>query len=74
MPKDDYDEIHGTIVKRVLSTSDEKKWNTIPRTYKEIDDLRAKFEKSKETEKLKMLEEINTYIEELEKSYIHRGS
>ena len=44
--KEDYDEIHNTIVKRVLSTTDEKKWNTIPRTYKEIDDLRAKFEKS----------------------------
>ena len=74
LSKEDYDEIHGTIVKRVLSTNDEKKWNTIPRTYKEIDDLRAKFEKSKETDKLKMLEEINTYIEELEKSYTHRGS
>ena len=37
------------------------------RTYKEIDDLRAKFEKSKDTDKLKMLEEINVYVEELEK-------
>ena len=26
LPKEDYDEIHGTIVKRVLSTNDEKKW------------------------------------------------
>tara|TARA_B100000700_G_scaffold141864_1_gene157841 strand:- start:7333 stop:8757 length:1425 start_codon:yes stop_codon:yes gene_type:complete len=69
LPKEDYDEIHGTIVKRVLSTTDDKKWNTIPRTYKEIDDLRAKFEKSKETDKLKMLEEINAYVEELEKAY-----
>ena len=69
LSKEDYDEIHGTIVKRVLSTTDKKKWNTIPRTYKEIDDLRAKFEKSKETEKLKMLEDINVYVEELEKSY-----
>ena len=69
LPKEDYDEIHGTIVKRVLSTTDDKKWNTIPRTYKEIDDLRAKFEKSKETKKLKMLEEINAYVEELEKVY-----
>ena len=59
----------STIVKRVLSTEDEKKWNTIPRTYKEIDDLRAKFEKNKDTEKLKMLEEINVYVEELEKFY-----
>ena len=69
LSKEDYDEIHGTIVKRVLSTNDEKKWNTIPRTYKEIDDLRAKFEKSKETGKLKMLDEINAYVEELEKVY-----
>ena len=71
LPKEDYDEIHTTIVKRVMSTTDEKKWNTIPRTYKEIDDLRAKFEKSKETDKLKMLEEINVYVEELEKFYSH---
>ena len=69
LSKEDYDEIHNTIVKRVLSTTDEKKWNTIPRTYKEIDDLRAKFEKNKETEKLKMLEDINVYVEELEKNY-----
>ena len=33
LPKEDYDEIHSTIVKRVLSTEDEKKWNKIPRTY-----------------------------------------
>ena len=69
LPKEDYDEIHNTVVKRVLSTTDEKKWNTIPRTYKEIDDLRAKFEKNKETKKLKMLEDINVYVEELEKNY-----
>ena len=69
LSKDDYDEIHSTIIKRVLSTNDEKKWNTIPRTYKYIDDLRAKFEKSKETKKLKMLDEINAYVEELEKFY-----
>ena len=69
LPKEDYDEIHNTIVKRVLSTTDNKKWNTIPRTYKEIDDLRAKFEKNKDTEKLKMLEDINVYVEELEKNY-----
>ena len=52
-----------------MSTSDKKKWNTIPRTYKEIDDLRAKFEKNKDNDKLKMLEDINVYVEELEKVY-----
>ena len=69
LSKEDYDEIHGTIVKRVLSTTDKKKWNTIPRTYKEIDDLRAKFKKNKDNDKLKMLEDINVYVEELEKVY-----
>ena len=70
LPKEDYDEIHSTIVKRVLSTNNEP-WNTVSRTYKEIDDLRVKFEKSKETNKLKMVEEINAYVEELEKFYSH---
>ena len=71
LPKEDYDEIHGTIVKRVLSTNDEKKWNTIPKTYSEIDTLRNKFRKDKE--KLKALEEINLYIEEIEQMY-QKGS
>ena len=70
LPKEDYDEIHSTIVKRVLSTNNEP-WNTVSRAYKEIDDLRVKFEKSKETNKLKMVEEINAYVEELEKFYSH---
>ena len=68
LSKEDYDEIHSTVVKRVLSTNNEP-WNTIPRVYAEIDTLREKFEKSKETEKLKMLEDINVYVEELEKNY-----
>ena len=63
LPKEDYDEIHSTIVKEFFPQM--KKWNTIPRTYKEIDDLRAKFEKNKDG-KAKMLEEINVYVEELE--------
>ena len=68
LSKEDYDEIHSTVVKRVLSTNNEP-WNTIPRVYAEIDTLREKFERSKETEKLKMLEDINVYVEELEKNY-----
>ena len=35
----------------------------------EIDTLRAKFEKQGEPEKLKILDEINAYVEELEKHY-----
>ena len=66
LPKDEYDLIHKEVATRVLSTNKEK-WNTIPRTYAEIDTLRNKFKEDEE--KLKMLDEINLYIEELEKKY-----
>jgi len=56
------------IAKRLLSTNNEK-WNTIPRTYAEIDTLRAKFEKEEQKEKLEILDDINAYVEELEKLY-----
>ena len=66
LPKDEYDAIHKEIASRVLSTNEEK-WNTIPRTYSEIDTLRNKFKDDKE--KLKALQDINLYIEEIEKMY-----
>ena len=66
LPKNEYNIIHKEIASRVLSTNKEK-WNTIPRTYSEIDTLRNKFKKDKE--KLKVLEDINTYIMEMEKMY-----
>ena len=66
LPKNEYNIIHKEIASRVLSTNKEK-WNTIPRTYSEIDTLRNKFKKDKE--KLKALEDINSYIMEMEKMY-----
>ena len=66
--KSDYETIHKGISKKLLSTNNEK-WNTIPRTYAEIDTLRAKFEKEDRPEKLDILNEINAYVEELEKIY-----
>ena len=60
--------IHKDISKKLLSTNNEK-WNTIPRTYAEIDTLRAKFEKENHQDKLVILDEINAYVEELEKTY-----
>ena len=66
LPQDEYDSIHKEVSARVLSTNKEK-WNTIPRTYSEIDTLRNKFKDDKE--KLSVLEEINSYIEEMEKIY-----
>ena len=66
LPKNEYNIIHKEVALRVLST-DKEKWNTIPRTYSEIDTLRNKFKKDKE--KLKTLEDINSYIMEMEKMY-----
>ena len=66
LPRDEYNAIHKEIAERVLSSNKEK-WNTIPRTYSEIDTLRNKFKDDKE--KLEMLNEINSYIEEMEKMY-----
>tara|TARA_B100001248_G_scaffold40777_1_gene26185 strand:- start:231 stop:788 length:558 start_codon:yes stop_codon:yes gene_type:complete len=68
LSKEDYNLIHKDTAKKLLSTNNEK-WNTIPRTYSEIDTLRAKFEKQEDKEKLKILDEINAYVEDLEKHY-----
>ena len=68
LSKSDYDIIHRDVAKKLLSTNNEK-WNTIPRTYSEIDTLRAKFEKENQSDKLLILEDINAYVEELEKFY-----
>ena len=68
LSKSDYNLIHKDTATKLLSTNNEK-WNTIPRTYSEIDTLRAKFEKEGQPEKLVILDEINAYVEELEKIY-----
>ena len=43
LPKEIYNEIHRSIASQLLSTNKEK-WNTIPMAYKELDDLKVKFE------------------------------
>ena len=68
LSKSDYNLVHKETAKKLLSTNNEK-WNTIPRTYSEIDTLREKFEREEQPEKLTILDEINAYVEELEKYY-----
>ena len=70
LPKNEYNLVHKEVASRILSTNEEK-WNTIPRTYNEIDTLRNKFKDDKD--KLKSLEDINSYIEQMEKSYQKSG-
>ena len=66
MPEKEYNSVHKEIASRILSTNEEK-WNTIPRTYNEIDTLRNKFKD--DNNKLQLLEDINSYIQEMEKVY-----
>ena len=68
LPKKEYSQIRRTIAKRLLSTNNEK-WNTIPRTYSEIDTLREKFEREGKPDNLSILDDINAYVEEMEKFY-----
>ena len=68
LPKDEYNQIRATIAKRLLSTNNEK-WNTISRTYSEIDTLREKFEREGKPKNLTILDDINVYVEEMEKFY-----
>ena len=68
LPKEEYNQIRSTIGKRLLSTNNEK-WNTISRTYSEIDTLREKFEREGKPENLTILDDINAYVEEMEKFY-----
>ena len=66
LPKEEYDLVHKEVASRILSSNQEN-WNTIPRTYSEIDTLRNKFKDDKK--KLQALDGINSYLEEMEKNY-----
>ena len=68
LPKDLYNEIHRAIAKRILSSNDEK-WNTIPKSYNELDTLRAKYEEDGDEERLVITNDINSFLEEIEKKY-----
>jgi len=68
LPKDMYDEIHRAIARQILSTNNEK-WNTIPKAYNELDNLRVKYEEAKDEERLAMMNDLNQFLEEIENKY-----
>ena len=68
LPKSDYDIIHKIIAKQILSTDNEK-WNTIPKSYHELDTFREQFEIKGDDEKLLFLEELDKFLQDLEKKY-----
>ena len=68
LPSSDYQEIHKIIAKQVLSTDNEK-WNTIPKSYQQLDNLRVKLEEEKDDEKLLFLEDLNDFLLDLQNKY-----
>ncbi len=68
LPKSIYNEIHRLFASRLLSTNDVK-WETVPKFYKELDDMRAKFDKQENEDGLKLLDEYNQFVQEIEKKF-----
>tara|TARA_E500000178_G_scaffold143740_1_gene143355 strand:+ start:4171 stop:5568 length:1398 start_codon:yes stop_codon:yes gene_type:complete len=66
LERKDFLKIKEHIKKRIMSTNKEK-WLTIYDAYKKIDDLRVKYDNNKEN--LFILEDVNKYIENLEKKF-----
>tara|TARA_B100000900_G_scaffold411595_1_gene431606 strand:- start:95 stop:1519 length:1425 start_codon:yes stop_codon:yes gene_type:complete len=68
LPKLDYENIHKIIANQILSTDNEK-WNTIPKSYHELDNLREEYERQGDDEKLLFLENWDHFLQDLEKQY-----
>ena len=66
LEKESFLKIKNHIKKRIMSTNKER-WVTIYDAYKKIDDLRVKYDNNKEN--LFILEDVNKYIENLEKKF-----
>ena len=68
LPKTMFKEIQRGIAKRILSTNKEK-WTTCSDFYAECDHFREKYSNENNEEKLKFLDEINTFVENIQKKY-----
>jgi exodeoxyribonuclease I len=68
LPTDMHKTIKRGIAERILSNEKEKWW-TCKEFYFECDNLREKYTNEKDEEKLKFLDEINEFVENIEKKY-----
>ena len=68
LPESVVKEIKRGIAKRILSTNKEK-WTTCSDFYTECDHFRIQFEKEGNAEKLNFLDEINQFVENIQKKY-----
>ena len=60
--------VNNLLDKAILSTEN-KKWNTIPKAYQELDNLREEYERQGNDEKLLFLEDWDHFLQDLEKQY-----
>ena len=68
LPMEIFNKFHKQIGEQIM-TIDDVPWFTIPKAYKQIDDLRNKYSIEKNNERLNFVEEINIYIQKMEKVY-----
>ncbi|MDA9234233.1 exonuclease domain-containing protein [Candidatus Pelagibacter sp.] len=68
LPADMLKTIKRGIAERILS-DDKEKWWTCKEFYFECDNLRDKYSNEKDEEKLKFLDEINEFVETIQKKY-----
>ena len=68
LPKEIFNNIHRSIANQIL-TLDDVNWFTLPKAFKQIDDLREKYNNEKNNEKLNFLSEINEYLEKMQFTY-----
>ena len=68
LPKNEFNKIHKIIGKQIMTTNNVK-WFTIPKAYKQIDDLRNKYIIEKDGSKLDFVEKINSYLLKMEKTF-----
>ena len=61
-------QIHKIIAKQILSTDNEK-WNTVPKSYHQLDTLRDQYENEKDDEKIEFLGELDNFLQNLENKY-----
>jgi len=68
LPKNDYENIHKIIANQILS-KDNNKWNTIPKSYQQLDTLRNEYEEKGDNGKLQFLEDLDNFLQQLEKNF-----
>ena len=68
LPKEIFNNIHSSIANQVLSMNNEK-WYTIPKAYKDSDDLKVKYDNENNKEILEKLNKFDLLIDEIQRNF-----